>query len=140
MCQIVLYDTPGVIPVVAHKLDDLMMHSVRTATINADCLVLVIDATLPMQKARPYPTLLLFPSCPALSSLHENPLGMGLGDTARSLMCSLVCSLVLQCPFLLCLMPPVPDPGNHPCHVILILCAPVPTLTLFLNPAPFFCA
>ncbi|CAI6001383.1 unnamed protein product [Closterium sp. NIES-64] len=43
--QIILYDTPGVLSKSMHKLDDLMMQAVRTATVNADAVVLVIDIT-----------------------------------------------------------------------------------------------
>ncbi|CAI5466047.1 unnamed protein product [Closterium sp. Yama58-4] len=43
--QIILYDTPGVLSKSLHKLDDLMMQAVRTATVNADAVVLVIDIT-----------------------------------------------------------------------------------------------
>ncbi|XP_020596562.1 uncharacterized protein LOC110036454 isoform X1 [Phalaenopsis equestris] len=42
--QIVLYDTPGVIEKKMHKLDSLMMKNVRTAAINADCVLVVLDA------------------------------------------------------------------------------------------------
>ncbi|CAI5966897.1 unnamed protein product [Closterium sp. NIES-64] len=42
---IILYDTPGVLSKSMHKLDDLMMQAVRTATVNADAVVLVIDIT-----------------------------------------------------------------------------------------------
>lgn len=40
----ILYDTPGVIEKKMHKLDSLMMKNVRTAAINADCILLVVDA------------------------------------------------------------------------------------------------
>ncbi|CAI5527437.1 unnamed protein product, partial [Closterium sp. Naga37s-1] len=43
--QIILYDTPGVLSKSMHKLDELMMQAVRTATVNADAVVLVIDIT-----------------------------------------------------------------------------------------------
>ncbi|CAI7879949.1 unnamed protein product, partial [Closterium sp. NIES-54] len=42
---IILYDTPGVLSKSMHKLDELMMQAVRTATVNADAVVLVIDIT-----------------------------------------------------------------------------------------------
>lgn len=42
--QIILYDTPGVIEKKMHKLDSLMMKNVRTAAINADCVLVVVDA------------------------------------------------------------------------------------------------
>ena len=44
-CQIILYDTPGVISNRHHLLDDMMMQSVRTATVNADAVVVVVDIT-----------------------------------------------------------------------------------------------
>jgi GTP-binding protein Era len=40
----VLYDTPGVIPKQIRKLDEMMMRNVRTATLNADCVLVVVDA------------------------------------------------------------------------------------------------
>lgn len=40
----VLYDTPGVIPKQIRKLDEMMMRNVRTATLNADCILIVVDA------------------------------------------------------------------------------------------------
>ncbi|XP_043709250.1 GTPase ERA-like, chloroplastic [Telopea speciosissima] len=42
--QMILYDTPGVIGKKMHKLDDMMMSNVRSAAINADCVLLVVDA------------------------------------------------------------------------------------------------
>lgn len=42
--QMVLYDTPGVIPKQVRKLDEMMMRNVRTATLNADCVLIVVDA------------------------------------------------------------------------------------------------
>ncbi|KAG0630214.1 hypothetical protein M758_1G162900 [Ceratodon purpureus] len=42
--QMVLYDTPGVIPKQIRKLDEMMMRNVRTATLNADCVLVVVDA------------------------------------------------------------------------------------------------
>ncbi|KAJ7519809.1 hypothetical protein O6H91_20G056600 [Diphasiastrum complanatum] len=41
--QMIFYDTPGVILKKMHKLDEMMMQNVRTATINADCLLIVAD-------------------------------------------------------------------------------------------------
>lgn len=40
----ILYDTPGVIERKMHKLDSMMMKNVRSAAINADCVVVVVDA------------------------------------------------------------------------------------------------
>ncbi|OIT03774.1 PREDICTED: uncharacterized protein LOC109225799 [Nicotiana attenuata] len=42
--QMILYDTPGVIEKKMHKLDSMMMKNVRSAAINADCVVVVVDA------------------------------------------------------------------------------------------------
>ncbi|XP_051140344.1 GTPase ERA-like, chloroplastic [Andrographis paniculata] len=43
--QMILYDTPGVIEKKMHKLDSMMMKNVRSAAINADCVIVVVDAT-----------------------------------------------------------------------------------------------
>ena len=40
----ILYDTPGVIEKKMHKLDSMMMNNVRSAAINADCVLVVVDA------------------------------------------------------------------------------------------------
>lgn len=40
----ILYDTPGVIEKKMHKLDSMMMKNVRDAAINADCVVVLVDA------------------------------------------------------------------------------------------------
>lgn len=40
----ILYDTPGVIEKKMHKLDSMMMKNVRSAAVNADCALLVVDA------------------------------------------------------------------------------------------------
>ncbi|XP_031475800.1 GTPase ERA1, chloroplastic [Nymphaea colorata] len=42
--QMILYDTPGVIGKKMHKLDAMMMKNVRSAAINADCVLVVVDA------------------------------------------------------------------------------------------------
>lgn len=42
--QIILYDTPGVIEKKMHQLDSMMMKNVRSAAINADCVIVVVDA------------------------------------------------------------------------------------------------
>lgn len=42
--QMILYDTPGVIDKKMHKLDSMMMKNVRSAAINADCVLVVVDA------------------------------------------------------------------------------------------------
>lgn len=40
----ILYDTPGVIEKKMHMLDSMMMKNVRSAAINADCVIVVVDA------------------------------------------------------------------------------------------------
>ncbi|KAK3005164.1 hypothetical protein RJ639_015635 [Escallonia herrerae] len=42
--QMILYDTPGVIERKMHMLDSMMMKNVRSAAINADCVLVVVDA------------------------------------------------------------------------------------------------
>ncbi|KAJ4878716.1 RNA binding [Raphanus sativus] len=42
--QMILYDTPGVIEKKMHRLDTMMMKNVRDAAINADCVVVLVDA------------------------------------------------------------------------------------------------
>ncbi|PIA55807.1 hypothetical protein AQUCO_00700256v1 [Aquilegia coerulea] len=46
----ILYDTPGVIEKKMHKLDSMMMKNVWSATVNADCVVIVVDASKVPQK------------------------------------------------------------------------------------------
>lgn len=46
----ILYDTPGVIEKKMHTLDLMMMKNVRSAAINADCVIVVVDATKMPQK------------------------------------------------------------------------------------------
>lgn len=48
--QIILYDTPGVIQKEMHKLDNMMMNNVKKAAINADCVLIVVDACQIPQK------------------------------------------------------------------------------------------
>ncbi|PIA55805.1 hypothetical protein AQUCO_00700256v1 [Aquilegia coerulea] len=48
--QMILYDTPGVIEKKMHKLDSMMMKNVWSATVNADCVVIVVDASKVPQK------------------------------------------------------------------------------------------
>ncbi|XP_043713960.1 GTPase ERA-like, chloroplastic [Telopea speciosissima] len=48
--QMILYDTPGVLEKKMHKLDNLMMSNVRSAAINADCVLVVVDACKMPQK------------------------------------------------------------------------------------------
>ncbi|XP_052190028.1 GTPase ERA-like, chloroplastic [Diospyros lotus] len=48
--QMILYDTPGVIEKKMHKLDSMMMKNVRSAAINADCVLVVVDACKAPQK------------------------------------------------------------------------------------------
>lgn len=43
--QMILYDTPGVIEKKMHKLDSMMMKNVRSAAVNADCVLIVADAS-----------------------------------------------------------------------------------------------
>lgn len=40
----ILYDTPGVIEKKMHKLDTMMMKNVRSAALNADCVLVIVDA------------------------------------------------------------------------------------------------
>lgn len=40
----VLYDTPGVLQKEMHKLDSMMMKNVRSAAVNADCVLVLVDA------------------------------------------------------------------------------------------------
>ncbi|XP_012573714.1 GTPase ERA-like, chloroplastic isoform X2 [Cicer arietinum] len=42
--QMILYDTPGVLREQRHKLDSMMMQNVRSATVNADCVLILVDA------------------------------------------------------------------------------------------------
>ncbi|XP_012456034.1 GTPase ERA-like, chloroplastic isoform X1 [Gossypium raimondii] len=42
--QMILYDTPGVIEKKMHKLDSMMMKNVRSAALNADCVLVIVDA------------------------------------------------------------------------------------------------
>ncbi|XP_021908180.1 LOW QUALITY PROTEIN: uncharacterized protein LOC110822383 [Carica papaya] len=42
--QMILYDTPGVIEKKMHKLDSMMMKNVRSAAVNADCVIVLVDA------------------------------------------------------------------------------------------------
>lgn len=42
--QMILYDTPGVIGKKMHKLDSMMMKNVRSAAVNADCVLVIVDA------------------------------------------------------------------------------------------------
>lgn len=46
----VLYDTPGVIEKKMHKLDSMMMKNVRSAAINADCVLVIVDASKVLEK------------------------------------------------------------------------------------------
>jgi len=46
----ILYDTPGIIEKKMHKLDSMMMKNVRSAGINADCVLVVVDACKMPQK------------------------------------------------------------------------------------------
>ncbi|XWS45453.1 hypothetical protein CRYUN_Cryun15aG0137800 [Craigia yunnanensis] len=42
--QMILYDTPGVIEKKIHKLDSMMMKNVQSAALNADCVLVLVDA------------------------------------------------------------------------------------------------
>ncbi|MCO5596706.1 hypothetical protein L7F22_050774 [Adiantum nelumboides] len=42
--QMILYDTPGMITKKMNKLDEMMMQNVRTAALNADCVLVIVDA------------------------------------------------------------------------------------------------
>lgn len=65
--QMILYDTPGVMEKRMHKLDSMMMKNVRSAAVNADCVVVLVDACKVPEKVCfficriTYETL---PSCP----------------------------------------------------------------------------
>ncbi|KAB5547614.1 hypothetical protein DKX38_011020 [Salix brachista] len=48
--QMILYDTPGVIEKKMHKLDSMMMKNVRSAAINADCVLVIVDASRAPEK------------------------------------------------------------------------------------------
>lgn len=50
----ILYDTPGVIEKKMHKLDSMMMKNVRSAAINADCVLVVVDACKAPQNVSPF--------------------------------------------------------------------------------------
>lgn len=46
----ILYDTPGVIEKKMHKLDSMMMKNVRNAAVNANCVLVLVDACKMPQK------------------------------------------------------------------------------------------
>ncbi|KAI4327634.1 hypothetical protein L6164_020071 [Bauhinia variegata] len=48
--QMILYDTPGVLEKEMHKLDSMMMNNVRRAAVNADCVLILVDACKVPQK------------------------------------------------------------------------------------------
>ncbi|XP_078168509.1 GTP-binding protein Era-like protein [Carex rostrata] len=48
--QIILYDTPGVIQKEMHTLDSMMMKNVKKAAVDADCMMVVVDACKMPQK------------------------------------------------------------------------------------------
>lgn len=56
----ILYDTPGIIDKKMHKLDSMMMKNVRSAGINADCVVVLVDACKAPEKVCFLYVLLLF--------------------------------------------------------------------------------
>lgn len=49
--QMILYDTPGMMERRMHKLDEIMMQNVRTAAVNADAVVVVVDVMSPLEEA-----------------------------------------------------------------------------------------
>lgn len=51
--QMILFDTPGIIEKKMHKLDSMMMKNVRSAGINADCVLIVVDACKAPEKVLP---------------------------------------------------------------------------------------
>jgi len=67
----VLYDTPGVIPKQIRKLDEMMMRNVRTATLNADCVLIVVDACQQPEEVLELPDL----SCTVQESCLFGPFG-----------------------------------------------------------------
>ncbi|CAK8562231.1 unnamed protein product [Lathyrus sativus] len=48
--QMILYDTPGVLEEQRHKLDSMMMQNVRSAAVNADCVLFLVDASKAPEK------------------------------------------------------------------------------------------
>eukprot|EP00850_Spirogloea_muscicola_P019960 SM000203S06136 [mRNA] locus=s203:162397:164310:+ [translate_table: standard] len=47
----VLYDTPGVMAKQMHMLDEMMMSNVRSAAVNADCVLFLVDVCMHMENA-----------------------------------------------------------------------------------------
>eukprot|EP00850_Spirogloea_muscicola_P005543 SM000025S08438 [mRNA] locus=s25:773301:775203:- [translate_table: standard] len=45
----VLYDTPGVMAKQMHMLDEMMMSNVRSAAVNADCVLFLVDVCMHME-------------------------------------------------------------------------------------------
>lgn len=58
----ILYDTPGVLQKEMHKLDSMMMKNVRSAAVNADCVLVLVDACKAPEKVwfLVYETVLYF--------------------------------------------------------------------------------
>jgi len=50
----ILYDTPGVLQKEMHKLDSMMMKNVRSAAVNADCVLVLVDARKAPEKVWSY--------------------------------------------------------------------------------------
>ncbi|KAM7270504.1 hypothetical protein ACFE04_029718 [Oxalis oulophora] len=48
--QMILYDTPGVIEKKIHKLDTMMIKNVRSAAVNVDCVIILVDASKMLEK------------------------------------------------------------------------------------------
>lgn len=46
MPQVILFDTPGVISERRNKLEEMMMRNVRSAMINSNAVLAIVDATL----------------------------------------------------------------------------------------------
>lgn len=81
----ILYDTPGVIEKKMHKLDSMMMNNVRSAAVNADCALVVVDACKAPQQVflfiRKYQENLCFLSDFSFSELQiDEVLEEGIGD------------------------------------------------------------
>ncbi|GBG61361.1 hypothetical protein CBR_g20394 [Chara braunii] len=47
--QVILFDTPGIIPKQRHKLDEVMMRNLRYAMANADAILMIVDGTEPLE-------------------------------------------------------------------------------------------
>ena len=72
LLQMILYDTPGVLQKEMHLLDSMMMKNVRSAAVNADCVLVLVDARKTPEKVWTFIFLykivcstffLVFPNC-----------------------------------------------------------------------------